>query len=113
MTLEAAAALSSMLTEAMHAAVAELLPEGWQFEGVAPRFLMAKHLPVLAFRHGNDTLCFIVSPTDPGAPAFKRSKRYDLTYFSEDVPDAKQGIIYRRDKEFIERVAAWLRRWDA
>ncbi len=112
MTPEESDALAGTLTEVITPALAEILPDGWQFENVKTRSLMMTHLPVLSLKHGAETLCFIISPTDPASPAFKRSKHYDLTYFSEDVPDAKQGQIYRRDREVIERVAAWLRRWD-
>ena len=39
---------------------------------------------------------------------FKRGPRFDVTYFSEDVPDEEQSQIYRRDRPQIERVAAWV-----
>jgi hypothetical protein len=112
MTPEASDALVATLTDAIAPALPELTADGWQLESIKTRSLMMSHFPVVGFRRGDHTLGFIVSPTDPAAPAFKRSKRYDLTYFSEDVADNQQGLIYQRDRAFIERVAAWLRRWD-
>lgn len=113
MTREEAEALCGELQAGVEAARAGLARDGWVFEGAAPRFLMGTHVPVLAFRNGDRTLCFIVTPTDPASPAYKRTARYDLVYFSEDVADDRQSEIYRRDREVIDRVAAWLRAWDA
>lgn len=69
-------------------------------------------MPVAKFVREGATLCFIVSPTDPKEPAYKRSRRYDVVYFSEDVPDAEQSRIYARDRAMIDRFAAWVIRWD-
>jgi hypothetical protein len=104
--------LVSTLVAAVNAAHAELACDGWAFEGASSRFLMKTYVPVLAFRRGDDTLCFIVTPSDPSGRSFKRSARFDLSYFSEDVADDDQGKIYARDREQIERVAKWLQRWD-
>ncbi len=108
-----AQSLLQTLVEAVHGALAELSRDGWCFEGGISRFLMKTWVPVLAFRRGDDTLSFIVTPNDPSGRSFKRSKRFDLSYFSEDVADDAQATIYARDREQIERVGKWLQRWDA
>jgi hypothetical protein len=105
-------ALVAILSNAITDALPDLERDGWTFAGITSRYLMHTHLPVLRFERRGETLCFIVAPTDPSQPAFKRSVRFDISYFSEDVPDDKQSEIYRRDRAQIERVAAWLRRWD-
>jgi hypothetical protein len=87
-------------------------PAGWEFGGVEPRSFM-KRVPVALFRHGEQRLCFIVTPTDPREQAYKRTARHDITYFSEDVPDDAQDQIYRRDREMIEAFARWLARRDS
>jgi len=112
MTPEDAEAACEKLRAGVEPAREQLGSDGWVFEGAAPRFLMGTHLPVVAFRNGDKTLCFIVTPTDPSAPAYKRTAHYDLVYFSEDVPDDKQSAIYQRDRSFIDRFAEWLRRFD-
>jgi hypothetical protein len=73
----------------------------------------ARLVPVAKFVREGATLCFIVSPSDPNEPAYKRSRRYDIVYFSEDVPDAEQSRIYARDRPMIDRFAAWVIHWDA
>jgi len=113
MTLEEAELLCEKLRGGVEPAQLEFARDGWSLEGVAPRFLMGSHLPVAAFRSGEKTLCFIVTPTDASAPAYKRTPHFDLVYFSEDVADEKQSEIYQRDRDFIDRFAAWLRRWDS
>jgi hypothetical protein len=112
-TPENAQALCAKLQAAIDPARSELGPDGWAFEGAVPRLLMGTHLPVVAFRNGEKTLCFIITPTDASSPAYKRTPHYDLVYFSEDVADEKQSEIYQRDRVFIDRFAAWLRRWDS
>lgn len=69
-------------------------------------------VPVVEFSRGDETLSFIVTPTNPAEPAYKRSPRYDIVYFSEDVPDAEQSRIYGRDRVMIDRFAAWVIQWD-
>ena len=113
MTPEDAEAVCTKLRAAIEPARVELGRGGWAFEAAAPRFLMRTHLPVVSFRNGEKTLCFIVTPTDRSAPAYKRTARHDLVYFSEDVADNKQSEIYARDREFIDRFAAWLAAWDS
>jgi hypothetical protein len=112
MVLEEAEALSGVLRDALQDVLVHLERGGWQLERVSPRLLMGTHMPVVAFRRGNETVCFIITPTDPIKPAYKRSTRFDLVYFSEDVADERQSEIYRRDREFIDRFASWLRAWD-
>lgn len=112
MTPEEAEAVCEKLRAGVELSRAEFGQSGWAFEGAAPRFLMGTHLPVVAFKNGDKTLCFIVTPTDPSQPAYKRTARYDLVYFSEDVPDDQQSVIYKRDRDFIDRFFAWLRRFD-
>lgn len=85
--------------------------EGWTLESVKPT-QFARLVPVAKFVRDGATLCFIVSLTDPKEPAYKRSRRYDIVYFSEDVPDAEQSRIYARDRPMIDRFATWVIRWD-
>jgi hypothetical protein len=64
------------------------------------------------FTRGQETISFIVTPTNPAEPAYRRSTRYDIVYFSDDVPDAEQSRIYARDRAMIDRFAAWVLKWD-
>lgn len=112
MTETEADTLIAVLEEAIDSALPELTQSGWTFVGITRRFLMQTNLPVVSFKRDAHSLSFIVAPTDPHARAFKRTKRFDVSYFSEDVGDNEQAQIYRRDRSQIEAVAAWLRRWD-
>jgi hypothetical protein len=85
--------------------------EGWTLASVEPT-QFARLVPVVKFVRPGATLCFIVSATDAKEPAYKRSRRFDIVYFSEDVPDAEQSRIYARDRPMIDRFAAWVIRWD-
>lgn len=58
------------------------------------------------------TLGFLLAPTDPEQRAYKRSKQFDIVYFSEDVADDQQALIYQRDREMIDRFAGWVVSWD-
>ncbi len=69
-------------------------------------------VPVVEFTREHETLSFIVTPTNPAEPAYKRSVHYDIVYFSEDVPDAEQSRIYARDRAMIDRFAAWVIQWE-
>jgi hypothetical protein len=86
-------------------------PEGWTSKGVGLRTFRST-VPVATFARGGQTLCFIVTPTNPVEPAYKRSRAHDIVYFSEDVPDAEQSRIYARDRAMIDRFAAWIVAWD-
>ena len=86
-------------------------PDGYKCHGAKLR-TFRQTVPVVEFRRGNETLSFIVTPTNPAEPAYRRSLRYDIVYFSEDVPDAEQSRIYARDRAMIDRFAAWIIKWD-
>lgn len=106
---QAAAELAARLAEATKS-----FPAGeHRVEAVSARSLMGTHLPVVKLRRGDETLSFIVAPTDPAARVYKRTKSFDVTYFSEDVPDDEQSRIYQRDRAAIDRFVAWLVAWDA
>lgn len=85
--------------------------DGYEYIGTRLR-TFRQTVPVVEFRRGNETLSFIVTPTNAAEPAYRRSTRYDIVYFSEDVPDAEQSRIYARDRVMIDRFAAWLMKWD-
>lgn len=86
-------------------------PDAYQCNGAKLR-TFRQTVPVVEFTHGNETLSFIVTPTNPAEPAYRRSLRYDIVYFSEDVPDSEQSRIYARDRVMIDRFAAWFMKWD-
>ena len=58
-------------------------PDGYQCNDAKLR-TFRQTVPVVEFRRGNETLSFIVTPTNPAEPAYRRSLRYDIVYFSED-----------------------------
>jgi hypothetical protein len=91
---------------------ARLPAGGWKVTAVEPR-TFRRRVPVVTLEQPERRLCFIVTPTSPREPAFKRTPRHDITYFSEDVPDDDQDDIYRRDREMIEAFARWLMQRDA
>lgn len=86
-------------------------PEGWRLARVEARKfgIWRAHVEL---RTDATSLGFLVSPTDPAEPAYRRTARFDLVYFSEDVPDPEQDRIYRRDRATIDRFARWLEEWD-
>lgn len=86
-------------------------PEGWRLESVALR-TFRKTVPVVTLKLGERTLCFIVTPTDPEERVYRRTAVHDLVYFSEDVPDEEQGVIYARDRAMIDGFCAWMTRRD-
>lgn len=86
-------------------------PEGYRLVGVRLRTFRAT-VPVVELEKEGQTLSFILTPNDPAEPAYRRSSRYALVYFSEDVPDEEQATIYARDRAVIDRFAAWLVAWD-
>lgn len=73
----------------------------------------ARLVPVVKFAREGATLCFVVTRTDPAEPAYRRSPRFDVVYYSEDVPDDEQARIHARDRSMIDRFAAWVVQWDA
>ena len=86
-------------------------PEGWQCKGARLR-TFRRTVPVVELVMEGRTLSFIVTPTDPAEPAYRRSPRYDVVYFSEDVPDNEQSRIYARDRATIDRFVSWVKAWD-
>ena len=112
---EAAAKIAEVLHQALTRAPAvppSPATEGWKLQGVTARFLMGRHLPVAMFEREGSTLGFIVAPTIAGERAYRRSARFDITYFSEDVADDQQQGVYDRHRAMIDRVAAWVVAWD-
>ncbi|HRI65181.1 MAG TPA: hypothetical protein PK156_13120 [Polyangium sp.] len=86
-------------------------PDGYAFRGARLR-TFRQTVPVVDFTRGQETISFIITPTNPAEPAYRRSARYDIVYFSEDVPDAEQSRIYARDRAMIDRFAGWIMKWD-
>jgi hypothetical protein len=86
--------------------------DGWILRDVKVRLLMGRDVPVVTLARDGATLSFIVSLTNPEERAYKRSKRFDIVYFSEDVPDDAQQEIYDTHRAIIDRFAAWLIAWD-
>jgi hypothetical protein len=108
MELEEAQRSAATLAEAI-----ETFPSGdYVLDSVTVRFLMGTHHPVVLYRRGEERLSFIVTAKDPAQRVYKRTKRYDVTYFSEDVPDEEQSRIYQRDRVQIDRFLAALAAWD-
>lgn len=106
------------LVERLAAALASGLPpalarEGWALHAVGLRFLMGRDLPVVALARAGASLCFIVTPTDPQARVYRRTRHLDVVYFSEDVPDDQQQGVYDRHRGTIDAFVAWLSGWDA
>ena len=81
-------------------------PEGWRFLGARPR-TFRQTVAVASFAREATTLCFIVTPTNIDEKCYRRTEHFDITYFSEDVPDEQQSIIYSRDRTMIDRFVAW------
>lgn len=112
---EAVAKLAERLLAALTrdpAAPPSPVADGWELQGVTVRFLMGRHLPVAMFAREGSTLGFIVAPTIAGERAYRRTARFDITYFSEDVADDQQQGVYDRHRAMIDRFAAWVVAWD-
>lgn len=86
-------------------------PESWRLVKVRAYERWTRVAEVLLARPDR-TLAFIVAPRDPDQPAFRRTARYDLVYYSDDLPPSEHDGLYGRDKETIERFASWLEAWD-
>jgi len=84
---------------------------GWHVDKVEPQ-RFGRWTVLCALRSGRKSLGFLISPKDVAEPAYKRTDRYDVVYFSEDVPDEKQSVIYQRDRETIDRFARFIEDWD-
>ena len=115
LSLETAAALAALLQDALTRVPADPpspAADGWKLQGVSARFLMGRHVPVAMFEREGSTLGFIVSPSIVGERAYRRSARFDIVYFSEDVADDQQQGVYDRHRAMIDRVAAWVIAWD-
>jgi hypothetical protein len=115
LSLEAAGKIAALLQDALTRVPAEPpspAADGWKLQGVSARFLMGRHVPVAMFEREGSTLGFIVSPTIPGERAYRRSARFDIVYFSEDVADDQQQGVYDRHRAMIDSVAAWILAWD-
>lgn len=115
LSIEAAGKIAALLQDALTRAPADPPSpaiDGWTLQGVASRFLMGRHVPVAMFERAGSTLGFIVSPTIPGERAYRKSARFDIVYFSEDVADDQQQGVYDRHRAMIDRVAAWIIAWD-
>lgn len=84
---------------------------GWALTGVR---LYQRWAPVVEVLLAGDrrTLAFIVSPGDEARPAFCRTRRYDLVYYSDDLAPSEHDALYLRDQETIEGFALWFRAWD-
>ena len=112
---EAAGKIAALLQDALtHIPADRSSPEadGWKLQGVTSRFLMGRHVPVAMFERGGSTLGFIVSPSIHGERAYRKSARFDIVYFSEDVADDQQQGVYDRHRAMIDRFAAWVVAWD-
>ncbi len=115
LSLEAAGTIAALLQDALIRASADPpspATDGWKLQGVSARFLMGRHVPVAMFAREGSTLGFLVSPTLPGERAYRRSARFDIVYFSEDVADDQQQVVYDRHRAMIDHVAAWIIAWD-
>jgi hypothetical protein len=115
LSLEAAGKIAALLQDALTRIPADPpspATDGWKLQGVSARFLMGRHVPVAMFEREGSTLGFIVSPSIPGERAYRRSARFDIVYFSEDVADDQQQGVYDRHRAMIDRFAAWVIAWD-
>ncbi len=85
--------------------------EGWTLVGVRE---MARWTRVAEVQLGcgDRTLTMILTPTEPDRPAFVRSARYDLVYYSDDLEVTEHDTLYARDKNMIDAFASWLVAWD-
>jgi hypothetical protein len=89
------------------------LPRAWRCTGVTARRFgrWTVHVELERDAGPRETLGLLVAPTDPGEPAYRRTSALDLVYFSQDVPDPMQHLIYARDRATIDRFFAWLGAW--
>ncbi|MDP6942699.1 MAG: hypothetical protein QF464_01000 [Myxococcota bacterium] len=86
-------------------------PEGWTLVGVRE---MARWTRVaeVQLATGERTLTMIVTPTDPERSAFRRTRRHDLVYYSDDLAVAEHDALYARDRAMIDAFATWFSAWD-
>ena len=105
------AALPEAITQALGT---DALPnrEGWRLVEVRE---MARWVRVAEVALATDgrTLTMILTPTDPERPAFRRTQRHDIVYYSDDLAVSEHDALYARDREMIEAFATWFTAWDA
>jgi hypothetical protein len=86
---------------------------GWSLADASPQAVMGGTWPVLHFSRGPaHNVCFLVMPSDAAGPAYRRTARLSLSYFSPDVPNAAQDRVYARDRAWIEAFIGWIARID-
>ena len=93
-------------------------PEGWRVGGVALKAcrggdnrVEADIDPVVRFELPEHVLFLAVMARDDEKPAYRRTERYDLIYFSDDAA-ASQQTIFDRDRETIDRFGNWVEQWE-
>jgi len=115
LSIDAARQIAELLQEALTRSTAGAPSpaiDGWTLKGVSALFLSGRHVPVAMFERQGSTLGFIVSPSIPGERAYRKSARFDVVYFSEDVADDQQQGVYDRNRAMIDHFAAWIIAWD-
>ena len=107
-------ALLGALPEAIRAALgsADLPnPEGWELREVSEMMRWTRVAEV-KFATKERALTMILTPSDPERPAFKRTARHDLIYYSDDLAVSEHDALYARDATMIEAFATWFDAWD-
>ena len=103
--------------EALPGAVGEALssgalPSAWRLIEVKAMTRWVRVAEV-TLGHEGRALTMIFSPSDPERPAFRRGHRYDLIYYSDDLPVSEHDALYARDRAMIDAFGAWFTLWDA
>ena len=108
---DALAQLPSAISDALGT---EALPndEGWQLLEVKAMQRWVRVAEAM-FRCEARNLTMILSPSDPNRPAFRRGLRYDLIYYSDDLPVSEHDALYARDRRMIDAFAVWFVSWDS
>lgn len=95
-------------------------PEGWRVGEVklmtmrgGDARLDENRDPVLRFELPDRALFIAVLPNDPGKPAFRRTRHFDVMYMQADKDeDGGQGL-YAQNRDLLDRFANWVDQWDA
>lgn len=90
-------------------------PEGWTLRDVRVFQRWVRVVEVILERGRGESkreLAFILSPTEPHRPAYRRSAQFDIIYYSDDLTVDDHDGLFEREQATIERITSWMLRWD-
>ena len=85
--------------------------EGWTIEEVGV-FRRWSAVAEVRLRGPDRTLCFIAHNREADRGAFASGRRFDLTYYSDDLTPEEHDVLYGRDRALIDAMGSLFSAWD-